>query len=300
MTFHIEFERALLGHRAAVYTLMEGAMPANFISGGGDGWISQWSYDSEDGRLIATTGTPVVSLCWLILGELLAAGTLDGKLHFIRIHSQDETRVFDLGGKSSVFALQFDGEQLWVGDGTGRITLWDPKGELLTSEKLAEGPIRVIKPEGPDHFLIGCSDANVYRFHKEGMAVMQSWKAHDPSVFAIAQDPMDGSFWTGGRDAMLRHWVITEGLPVLDKELAAHWFTINAIAFHPTERIFATASRDKRVRLWTASGELLQSIDPATSHAHVNSVNALRWTRDGKRLISASDDRSIRTWLLNK
>lgn len=299
MKYQLAPDHVFTGHNAAVYHLSPGSTPDRFLSAGGEGWITEWPWSGGDGRLVARTEAPVVSLVWLRRGERIAAGTLDGKLHFIETASQERTRVFDLGGKAAVFSLLYNGSELWAGDGIGRVTRWSPEGELLQTIEVTRTAVRSLIAAPSGDIYAGCSDAHIHVLDAETGTVRRSWIAHDPSVFAMAFDPQDASLWTGGRDALLKHWQVIEGIPVCAAEIPAHWFTVNAIAFHPAERIFASASRDKRLRLWDAGGNLLQSIDPMTSGGHVNSVNALMWSDDGQRLLSTGDDRSIRSWILN-
>lgn len=300
MSFQLEPDHIFTGHNAPVYHLIPGSTDEHFVSAAGEGWITEWPWSGGDGRLLARTEAPVVSLAWLQRGLLLAAGTLDGKLHFIDLESQDRTRVFDLGGKAAVFTLLLTNSGLWAGDGIGRVTRWTLDGNLLNTIQLSNSAVRTLVEASDGSIYAGCSDAQVYILDKANGAVRNRWRANDPSVFAIALDTGSGTFWTGGRDAQLMRWQIVDGVPVCLQEIPAHWFTVNDIAFHPAERIFASASRDKRMRLWDAGGNLLQSIDPMASGAHVNSVNALLWSANGDRLLSAGDDRSIRSWILNK
>ena len=294
----LEFQRAYLGHKASVYILVEGPKEGQFVSGGGEGWITLWELDKEDGNLLAQAGSTVLSLSWLEPGLKLAAGTLDGKLHFIDLENKDMTRVFELGGKASLFDIVKKDNLLWVADGTGRISWWDVNGELAGSVQISKKPLRKLLFVSPGTLLIGGSEGRIFEFDVTGKTVKKDWHAHDPSVFSMARIQGDERIWSGGRDALIREWDISTELPVCTKEVNAHWFTVNNIAFHPSERIFATASRDKRLRLWDSDAGLLQSIDPGTRNGHVNSVNTLLWADSGNYLISAGDDRSIRSWKL--
>ena len=296
--YQLQFEKAYLGHNAAIYDLSSTPDGSGFYSGAGDGWIAAWKMGQPDGQLIAETGSPVLAVRWTEPLNRLVAGTMDGRLHFIDLHGDAEPRVFDLGGKAAVFSLLYTAGKLWVGDGTGRLSVWNAALENEAAHQITNKPIRCLIPDGEKGLLAGCSDSMIYRINGDDGAVLDAWVAHDPSVFAMAADPDGQRFWSGGRDATIRSWHFSREKQPAPIEIAAHWYTVNDIAFHPTKRIFATASRDKRLRLWDGDGQLLQSIDPGAPDAHVNSINTLWWTPDGQSLFSAGDDRSIRQWTL--
>lgn len=297
MAESLEIVEHYTGHRGAVYCLVGRPGGGGFVSCGGDGWVAEWVLGRADGRLLAELGGAGVSAAWLDGGAVLAVGTLEGRLHFIRPGKADATKVYDLGGKASVFALYFDGKHLWSGDGLGRLCQWSADGQLLDSRSITAGhAIRCIIGRGENHLLIACSDSCIYFHEKSSGESGPQWQAHTPSVFTLALHNDSGSLWSGGRDALIRQWNLEPESPVEEACIQAHWFTVNDIKFHPGQRIFASASRDKRIRMWSAEGALLQSIDPMTHGGHINSVNSLLWSEDGAFLLSAGDDRSIRQW----
>jgi WD40 repeat protein len=82
----------------------------------------------------------------------------------------------------------------------------------------------------------------------------------------------------------------------LIKSIPAHNFAIYKIVFHPKENIFGTASRDKNIKIWNAeTKEVIQRLD-LKNGGHKASVNNLFYTKNGDRLISVSDDRSLIIW----
>ena len=76
---------------------------------------------------------------------------------------------------------------------------------------------------------------------------------------------------------------------------------VNGIAFHPSGNTLATAGQDGVVRLYDISKK--DTPAPKQFNAHVpaqpatpQAIYALLYTPDGKQLITASNDRSIRVW----
>src|SRR5262249_44178965 len=73
---------------------------------------------------------------------------------------------------------------------------------------------------------------------------------------------------------------------------------VKCIAFRPDGRLFATGEGDLayghpgRVRLWdTESGRILDTLD-----GHTEPIFGLAFTRDGSRLFSASQDKTVKVW----
>ena len=70
-----------------------------------------------------------------------------------------------------------------------------------------------------------------------------------------------------------------------------------SLALHPNGDLLAVGNKGGRIRFWNVSsnGELTPSMIPAWQ-AHRGQVNALVWTNDGSRLISAGNGGRILSW----
>jgi toxoflavin biosynthesis protein ToxC len=66
---------------------------------------------------------------------------------------------------------------------------------------------------------------------------------------------------------------------------------VESISFHPSEKKIATSSRDGAIRIYDYSGDIL-----FTLVGHQADVISVCWARDGKELISSSDDGTVRRW----
>ena len=288
----------LKGHNAAVYALSRFQNKDEFLSAGGDGWVAQWTIkDEENGKLLAKTEASNFSMNYNKEDNILSVGDIHGDLHIVKLDENNEARKIAYH-KKGIFGIYRLEEALLTLAGDGMLTKWDVKSMAKKeSIQLSFNRIRGFAEAKKRNFLvIGSSDKNIYFIEKEGFIIKETVKqAHLNSIFALALDKEEKVLLSGGRDAELKVWGWEEEL-VLMKSIPAHLFTINAIKYSPDQRLFATASRDKTIKIWDSKEyKLLKVLEAIRDKGHVNSVNDLLWLSND-RLISCSDDRTIKVW----
>ncbi len=290
----------LTGHKASIFAVGPDRETTSFLSAGGDGWIVRWNLDDpETGKLIARVDTQVFSLHYLPDKHWVIAGDMNGGVHWVDLDQPDKSRHIAHHQKGTFDICRVEDHVFTLG-GQGVLTRWSiTEARSLESMQLTHASLRSVdySPERRE-LAIGASDNSIYLLDAGSMAIRHHQEqAHDNSVFSVHYHPDGRHLLTGGRDAHLRIWSLTEqGLEPL-KALPAHYFTINSIAFHPEGRWFATGSRDKTIKLWDAETfEIKQVLETSRDGCHLNSVNNLFWSPYGNQLISASDDRSIILW----
>jgi WD40 repeat protein len=66
-------------------------------------------------------------------------------------------------------------------------------------------------------------------------------------------------------------------------------------------KLIITGSRDRSIRIWDdITLELLKEISMTKYKAHTHSVNYLLWMEKEKVLLSASDDKTVKSWIITK
>jgi WD40 repeat protein len=290
---------ACTGHRASLYALVPGQDDRHFITAGGDGWVVEWNLDNpENGQLIANTETQLFSLCALTEKSRLVAGNMHGGLHWLVRDRPDKTRNVQ-HHKRGVYDILELGDYLFTVGGDGVLTRWDiATGRTVESIQLSSQALRAIAyADQVGELVVGSSDHNIYWLDAQTLALKHVVRgAHENSVFSLACSPNGQRLLSGGRDALLKVWMVdTKEIAPQSPEQAAHLFTLNHIAFSPDGHLFATASRDKTFKIWDAQTyELLKVVDTLRLGGHINSVNRLLWHGGG--LISVSDDRRAMIW----
>ena len=283
----------LTGHQGSVFALTQGHTPQYILSGAGDGWLVEWDLSKPDtGKLLAKVETNIFSLLFLPNLNKIIAGNRDGGLHFVDLTDSDKTKNI-AHHKKGVFSIQWLDNQLFTLGGDGVLTRWSiEQSRAIESLHLSAKSLRCLDYNAQkEEIAIGASDGHIYFINKNLELTHILKNAHQNSVFTLKYSP-DGQYLiSGGRDAHLKVWFLSENLPqndvhtegganpnkntyeheiisnsslnphyplsiihypFLNTDLPAHWFTINVIAFHPKDpSIFATASRDKTIKIWS-------------------------------------------------
>jgi eukaryotic-like serine/threonine-protein kinase len=111
---------------------------------------------------------------------------------------------------------------------------------------------------------------------------------HVDAVLSVRFAPDGKHLASGGKDGIVIYWDAATGQIV--RRFAKHPQDVRAIAFSPTHDLIATAS-GLTVRLFDIRGQEIRRLS-----GHSGSVKCVAFSRDGKRLVTGSDDKSIRVW----
>ena len=289
---HIEWSQQYLGHQAAIYALYaDPEHPGEFISLGGEGWIARWKRGYQDGQLIAKADTSLFTA--IRIDRQFLVGGLDGRLYIIP-DGHGAVRAIEHHRKG-LYQLFCINQQLFSLGADGRLTLWDRESYLPQFSLPVSGKaLRCQAVAAEDRVWIGSSDGHLHLVDVEAGKTLTSITAHQPSVFSVQYDAKTGHLISGGRDALIRRWDLTD--LHLQKSIPAHWYTVNQLLLHPSRPLLVSASRDRTIKFWhSRTLELLKVIETPKYPGHIRSVNALAWL-DDETLVSGGDDRSIIEW----
>ncbi len=290
------------GHTGSLFALAVDHDGNRAFSSGDDGVVAAWdlSTQTDDGTGVLKVGGAVYALHWIEEWKWLAVGMSDGTLHIV---DPAEKQILHTLRKITdpVYGLHYEEERgyLWVLYGKGYVSVIKmPNFEEMGFQRLADDNLRAVAFSPYDtSVFFGSSDNRMLQMDRQSGEILNTWKAHDRSVFSLALHPEGAYMLSGGMDAHLNVWDSTPPFQSRAK-IPAHNFTVNAILFSPDARFFVTGSRDKSLKIWDAhSLELLKVIDMFRNEGHRHSVNRLAWAGDGT-LLSAGDDRRLIRWRL--
>jgi WD40 repeat protein len=283
------------GHKDAIFSLGIDMGEDVFYSGAGDGYIVEWKLDgSGDGRLLCRVNRPVYCFCILKEMGLLLAGNASGNLHVIDLKKSSEIKNIE-AHNLGLYDMKVSGNRLITAGGDGLVKIWNLDNlELLQNLNYSDKSARVIAlKDNGSGFTIGYSDCFIREFiWAEPAFLLEEFKAHENSVFALAYNKTRGTLLSGGRDAMLKQWNQANLL----RDIPAHNYHINDIKFNPSASLFATVSMDKTLKIWDSETlKLLKVVDRFKQDAHTNSVNKIIWLNENE-LITCGDDKLIFQW----
>lgn len=286
--------KILQGHEGAIYKIVFDEENRKLYSVGGDGWLVEWDVDhSDNGTLLAKVPDQVFALA--VTPRYYLMGSFQGNFYILDRESNSilyQERVH----KKGIFSILATGPHIFTFGGDGRIIQWDAESfDKINTLQLASKSLRTqaLHPEG-DLLAVGSSDGSIYILgFPELYLKKQLEDAHDPTVFALMW--MDDRLISGGRDALIKSWKVSEDY-ALDKTINAHWYAVYDLKSTPDFMI--SSSRDKSIRWWDR-----KTLEPITTikwgevmEAHVHSVNTLAVDEEKYLIYSGSEDRTIRVW----
>jgi WD40 repeat protein len=123
--------------------------------------------------------------------------------------------------------------------------------------------------------------------------LIAKWTGHNSRVLNICWNRDGRRIASGDDEGTTRVWDVDSGKTILVIETG---FTqVIAVIYSPDTTMIATGGingKEEYLKIWNAkTGKLVANLEE-----HTWTVLCLAWTADGEKLISGSDDNSIRTW----
>ncbi len=293
------------GHTDAVYTVAWSPDGTQIASGGRDGLARLWD---------AATGADV----FIYRGHTRSVNAVAWSPHggsFIASGSNDNTvQIWEAG--TGRLQQRYSGHSNYVGtlvwspDGTliasgsndTTVQVWEAKtGTLLYTYRGHSAPVKSVD-WSPDGMSIASAslDTTVQVWRASDGTPLYRYDGHQQEeVWAVAWSPDGKQIASGGHDGTVQIWQ-----PLAETEVRIsphHTDGVNTLAWSPNGRYVASGSgntkypkksQDTTVQIWDLLDSVIYSY---TGHHSV--VEAVAWSPDSTRIVSASDDHTARVWV---
>lgn len=203
------------------------------------------------------------------------------------LHIKDE---YDYLGRTYMHPRQDLGERL----GVTPEKCFLPKANIYTWSGHTKGVQRTQFLPNTGHLMLSCSmDSKIklWEFYGE-RRLLRTFHGHTQAVRDISFNRDGSRFVSCGYDKVTRLWDTETGQCIARYKSKKITYCVK---FHPDadkQHLFVAGDQNKMIITRdTNTGEVVQEYD-----RHLGSVNSITFVEDGKRMVTTSDDKSIRVW----
>ncbi|BDG02158.1 serine/threonine-protein kinase [Anaeromyxobacter oryzae] len=301
------------------------------VTAGHDGDVHVFRLGGEGAPLTQHAGaSPLARLRLDPEGRIAAAGALDGRLWLVALDGSRPPVALLHDGAVLALAWTPDGARVATGAADGFLRVFSRDGGLLARAPLPGGAIFDLAWSPDGRAVAVASEDGVARLLSPQGAVLESYGAPGQPALSIRFDPTGGRVVVASMDGTAR--IHRVGAPAAEIRLRGHRGPVVQAAFAADGRGVGTVGADGTVRLWSADGEsppivlrgqhavsmagspdgalvftkgkegairVWRAAPPnerAVFRAHDQLVDTVKWTRDGRRLLTAGHDGTARFW----
>ena len=256
--------------------------------------LARWARDVGVATLVLRHDSPVRAAAWSPDGRRIVTASLDNKVRVwsadgsgepVVLQGHDDTIVmatWSPDGKRVVSASWDRTARVWNADGSGQpLVLRGHEDRVFAA---------TWSPDGK-HIVSASEDKTVRVWNADGSGQPLVLRGHEGVVQAAAWSPDGRHIVSGSYDKTVRLWTAdgsrgARGAP--RTRLLRLWIGVEP----PTASASSPPPLDKTVRVWSADG----SGQPLVLRGHDSAVYGVAFSPDGKRIVSASWDKTALVW----
>ena len=208
-------------------------------------------------------------------------------------------------GKVNAIAFSPNGKLLAAASGVtglrGTAILWNPEdGQRIRELGKGHRDILYDVAFSPDGTLLASAgyDRMIKLWNLKDGKLVRTLKGHNGAVYDVAFSPDGSVLASAGGDSSVKLWKISTGqrLDTFGQPTGEQF----NVAFTPNGRHVVAAGADKQIRLWKWVSKVKPGINPLVRvrFAHEDEITRFAISADGKILVSASADHTVKAWSL--
>ncbi len=228
--------------------------------------------------------------------------------------------------------IDLDSNHFLSGGGEGWIVKWDKTGKNVDGQLIAKANSQIFSMTmipNSDLLIVGCMSGDLLWINMTAKSIVKKYQLTKYAIYDILA--VGDHFYSLGADGYITSWDPLRMSPIVSKSISnkalrkcvydaetnqliigssdgniyfidptlnnnatlildAHSSSVFALTLH--EGVLYSGGRDAKIKIWDIEHKMLLN----TIDAHWFTVNDLNISKNGKRLISSSRDKTVRIW----
>ena len=275
--------------------------PPSLATSSSDGKIRLWAYQQPFFQSLSAEENRFVSAAISPDGKTVVASQPNGDTFFWR---RENRALFPTLPQSSsanahslaVHEIDFsaDSQQFVSGGRSGKINLWDTKGQVKTTLGIGHNIWGLALSSDTRQLAAALGNGDIALWQRTGAdqfpTLPRILKGHTSAVRRVAFSPDGKQLLSASLDGTLKLWQPEKSSQPL-ATLSAHEASVHGGTFSPDGEIIASASSDGTLGLWQTDGRLIKRFK-----GHRGEIMRIVFSADGKYLFSAAKDGLAKVW----
>ncbi|OUL32462.1 hypothetical protein BV375_09645 [Nostoc sp. 106C] len=298
----------LFKHRDSVNAIAITPDGSHMVSASSDNTLKVWNLKTgEEIRSFNGHSSSVVAVAIALDGKSIISASSNNQLKIWNIDTAKELFKPPHHHLDSVIAVAVipEGFRVVSRSANNSVTIWNPEtGAKLFQLTDHSDLVKAVVFTQDGKQLISASADNTLKVWNLGTKEeLLTPTAHSNSVNAVAVTPDGKQVISASADKTLKVWNMETKEEVIT--LTGHTASVNAIAMTPDGKRVISASDDTTLKVWnlkqkqTFLSSLINWItrkQVRNLSGHLASVKAVTVTADGRQVISAGDDKTLKIW----
>lgn len=268
--------------------------------GGASGYLRLWQVKTGRALRSLNAEQPVRSLAFSTDGRTIASGSDDGKVRLWNYHTGEVLKVLS-GHTSWISAIAFSVDQLLASGSEDRtVRLWHSNLCQRQLQGYSNGIWSVAFSPAGNLLASGSQDRcirlwSVQTGHQAGHQtgkLLGSLAGHTSWIWSVAFSPTQPTLASSSEDRTIRIWDIHTQQQ--RHVLTGHEDAVLSLLYTPQGTLWS-GSLDGTLKHWTAEGICVQTLDRERD-GHSGGIWAIALSLDGNRLLSGSQDQTLKLW----